>query len=43
MANLLKKLFGSKAERDVKQITPTLKLVLAVFVSGRVGKILKRK
>ena len=31
MANLLKKLFGSKAERDVKQITPTLKLILAAY------------
>ena len=31
MANLLKKLFGSKAERDIKQINPTLKLVLAAY------------
>ena len=31
MANFLKKLFGSKADRDIKQITPTLKLVLAAF------------
>ena len=31
MANFLKKLFGTKAERDVKQITPTLKLVLAAY------------
>ena len=28
MANFLKKLFGSKAERDVKQITPILNQVL---------------
>ena len=31
MANFLKKLFGSKAERDVKAINPTLKLVLAAY------------
>ena len=31
MANLLKVLFGSKADRDIKQITPTLKLVLAAY------------
>ena len=31
MANLLKKLFGSKAERDLKQLTPTLKLILASY------------
>jgi len=31
MANLLKMLFGSKADRDIKQITPTLKLVLAAY------------
>ena len=31
MANFLKKLFGSKADRDIKQITPTLNLVLAAF------------
>ena len=37
MANLLKKLFGSKAERDVKQITPTLKLVLAAY--DRIDKL----
>ena len=29
MANFLKKLFGSKADRDVKQITPILNQVLA--------------
>ena len=37
MANFLKKLFGSKAERDVKQITPTLKLVLAAY--DRIDKL----
>ena len=31
MANFLKKLFGSKAERDVKQITPILNQVLAAY------------
>ena len=31
MANILKKLFGSKADRDLKQITPTLKLILAAY------------
>ena len=31
MANFLKKLFGSKAERDVKAINPTLKLVLEAY------------
>ena len=31
MANILKKLFGSKADRDVKEINPTLKLVLAAY------------
>ena len=31
MANILKKLFGSKADRDVKAINPTLKLVLAAY------------
>ena len=31
MANFLKKLFGSKAERDVKQITPLLNQVLAAY------------
>ena len=31
MANILKKLFGSKADRDIKQINPTLKLVLAAY------------
>ena len=31
MANILKKLFGSKAERDIKQINPTLKLVWAAY------------
>ncbi len=37
MANLLKKLFGSKAERDIKQINPTLKLVLAAY--DRIDKL----
>ena len=31
MANFLSKLFGTKADRDVKQINPTLKLVLAAY------------
>ena len=31
MANFLKKLFGSKADRDVKQITPILNQVLAAY------------
>ena len=31
MANFLKKLFGSKADRDIKAINPTLKLVLAAY------------
>ena len=31
MANILKKLFGSKADRDLKQLTPTLKLILASY------------
>ena len=31
MANFLKKLFGSKADRDIKEINPTLKLVLAAY------------
>ena len=31
MANILKKLFGTKAERDIKQLNPTLKLVLAAY------------
>ena len=37
MANLLKKLFGSKADRDIKQINPTLKLILAAY--DRVDKL----
>ena len=31
MANILKKLFGTKADRDLKQLTPTLKLILAEY------------
>ena len=31
MANFLKKLFGTKADRDIREINPTLKLVLAEF------------
>ncbi len=31
MANFLKKLFGSKAERDLKQLTPILKRILAEY------------
>ena len=31
MANFLKKLFGTKADRDLKQLTPTLKLILAQY------------
>ena len=30
-SNILKKLFGSKAERDLKQITPILNLVLQSY------------
>ena len=37
MANLLKKLFGSKDERDIKQLTPTLKACLAEY--DRVDKL----
>ena len=37
MANILKKLFGTKADRDVKQITPTLNKVLAAY--GRIDKL----
>lgn len=31
MANILKALFGSKAERDLKKLTPTLNLILAAY------------
>ena len=31
MANFLKKLFGSKADRDLKQLTPILKKILAEY------------
>jgi predicted transcriptional regulator len=31
MANFLKKLFGSKDERDIRQLTPTLKACLAQY------------
>ena len=31
MANILKKLFGSKADRDLKQLTPVLKKILAEY------------
>ena len=31
MGNILKALFGSKAERDLKKLTPTLKLILAAY------------
>ena len=31
MANFLKKLFGTKTDRDIKQISPTLQLVLAAY------------
>ncbi|MBR3064214.1 MAG: preprotein translocase subunit SecA [Bacteroidales bacterium] len=37
MANFLKKLFGSKADRDLKQLTPTLKLILAAY--DRIDKL----
>ena len=37
MANLLKALFGSKADRDLKQLTPTLKLILAAY--DRIDKL----
>ena len=37
MANILKKLFGTKAERDLKQLNPTLKLVLAAY--DRIDKL----
>ncbi len=37
MANILKKLFGTKAERDIKQLNPTLKLVLAAY--DRIDKL----
>ena len=37
MANILKKLFGTKADRDIKQINPTLKLVLAAY--DRIDKL----
>ena len=37
MANFLKKLFGTKADRDLKQLTPTLKLILAAY--DRIDKL----
>ena len=37
MANILKKLFGTKADRDLKQLNPTLKLVLAAY--DRIDKL----
>ena len=37
MANILKKLFGTKADRDLKQLTPTLKLILAAY--DRIDKL----
>ena len=37
MANILKKLFGTKADRDLKAITPTLKKVLEAY--DRIDKL----
>ena len=37
MANFLKKLFGTKADRDLKQLNPTLKLILAAY--DRIDKL----
>ncbi|MBQ0024409.1 MAG: preprotein translocase subunit SecA [Bacteroidales bacterium] len=37
MANFLKAIFGSKADRDLKQLTPTLKLILAAY--DRIDKL----
>ena len=37
MANILKILFGTKEERDLKQLNPTLKLVLAAY--DRIDKL----